>query len=425
MEARARTTLALPSDPSGSALRRAARLAAPVGACAYVLSFAIPARIDYSLLLLAACAAVALFASDDTSASRRVNPLVVAILCFCAATVVSLFVSINLARSFIVSTALLPALLLFVIIGYGFSSPGHVRGLLLAFTAVALGLGSALTAIALRDSAGASSDWVAALESPILVVPNDVALLAVLLPAYLLPLRLRPRSVAGVAGAMAAAITLLACVALQSRTALLTALVSMTALAMLWRSRALLIVTLTTPVAALIVDQVFLGGHLTAKFASFWDARLSLWVTAWQMFVDAPLVGNGPNTFGALYPQYIAALEMPGILPVDGRVVPWPHNLYLEMLAERGFVGLCALLFVIGAAARIGWRLRKAQDAETRLLATTVLACLVGVAFSGLLELTLLRLWVVVLTFVLLGMLQYLSRYAAMRPRVAPVARRQ
>jgi len=139
---------------------------------------------------------------------------------------------------------------------------------------------------ALRDSAGASSDWVAALESPILVVPNDVALLAVLLPAYLLPLRLRPRSVAGVAGAMAAAITLLACVALQSRTALLTALVSMTALAMLWRSRALLIVTLTTPVAALIVDQVFLGGHLTAKFASFWDARLSLWVTAWQMFVE-------------------------------------------------------------------------------------------------------------------------------------------
>ena len=69
--------------------------------------------------------------------------------------------------------------------------------------------------------------------------------------------------------------------------------------------------------------------------------------------------------------------------------------------------------------------IRIQRDAETRLLATTVLACLVGVAFSGLLELTLLRLWVVVLTFVLLGMLQYLSRYAAMRPRVAPVARRQ
>jgi hypothetical protein len=415
METPARATYALPESSGGSAFRRAARLAAPVGACAYVLSFAIPTRVDYSLLLLAACAALAMFASEEGAPTRRINPLVIAILCFCAATAMSLFASINVARSFIVSTALLPALLLFVVIGYGFSSPGHVRGLLLSLTAMALALGVALTLIALRHTGNQTTEWIAALASPILVVPNDVALLAVLLPAYLLPLRLRPRSVAAVLGALAAAVTLLACVALQSRTGLLTALVSLTALAILWRSRPLLIVTLTTPLVALVVDQMLLGGHLTAKFASFWDTRFALWVTAWQMFVDAPLVGNGPNTFGALYPQYIAALDTGGLLPVDGRVVPWPHNLYLEMLAERGFVGLCALLFVIGAAARIGWRLRNCADTEIRLLATAMLACLVGVAFSGFLELTLLRLWVVVLTFVLLGILQYLSRHAALR----------
>ena len=39
-----------------------------------------------------------------------------------------------------------------------------------------------------------------------------------------------------------------------------------------------------------------------------------------------------------------------------------------------------------------------------------MLASLAGIAFAGLLELTLLRLWVVVLIFVLLGLLQFLAR---------------
>ncbi len=390
--------------------RRFAQLAAPAGACAYVLSFAIPAKTDYSLLIFAALGAVALLAADGAAAGRRSRLLALAIACFCAVTLSSLVASVDLGRSLVASSALLPALLLFAIIGYGFSSLAEARTLLLVLSVVALGLALALIAITLRLGGMPATEWMTALQSPILVVPNDVTLLAVLLPAYLLPWRREPRSAAAVAGALAAAATLVACVALQSRTALLTALVALAALALLWRSRPLLIVTLTTPIVALGFDQLMLGGHLTAGLPALWDTRLALWATAWQMFVDAPMVGHGPNTFGALYLPYVAALDLRGILPADGRIIPWPHNFYLELLAERGIAGLAAFLAVLGVAARIGWRLRATANSETWLLATTVLASLAGIAFAGLLELTLLRLWVVVLIFVLLGLLQFLAR---------------
>src|SRR5262249_26164309 len=91
------------------------------------------------------------------------------------------------------------------------------------------------------------------------------------------------------------------------------------------------------------------------------------------------------------------------------------HNLYLEVLAERGLIGLAAMAGVIVAAARLGSRLRATRDPEIRALASAVLACLVGVAFAALLELTLLRLWVVVMIFVLLAILQFLGQADAAR----------
>jgi hypothetical protein len=131
--------------------RRIAQLAAPAGACAYVLSFAIPAKTDYSLLVFAACGAIALFAADGAAVGRRSRLLAIAIACFCAVTVASLVASVDLGRSLVASSALLPGLLLFVIVGYGFSSLAEARTLLLALSVVSLGLALALIAITLRS----------------------------------------------------------------------------------------------------------------------------------------------------------------------------------------------------------------------------------------------------------------------------------
>ena len=336
----------------------------------------------------AVCAAIALTSADDARPNRRSNALVVSIVGFCAVSGMSLLLSADPARSLASSASLLPAILLFLIVGYDFSSPAQVRALFAALSAVALGLAVALVTIGFAHPAESPTAWVARLESPIIVVPNGAAL-----------------------GAAAALVALLACLLLQSRTALLTGLVSLFALAALWRSRFLLLAAAAAPVVGWIVDRLLLDARLAAKFGSFLDTRLALWLSAWRMFLDAPLAGHGPNTFGLLYLPYLNALDIRGRLPVDDRVIPWPHNLYLEMLAERGVPGLVALLVVVVVAGWVLWRLRSARCRDTRLIATATLASLAGLCFAGLIELTLLRLWVVVLLFVLCGVTNFLARH--------------
>jgi len=387
------------------------RLAGPAAACGYVLGFAIPLRTDYSVFALAIGAAVALASAVDPWSRPGSTGLERAVIAFCAAAGLSLLLSASPARSLASCASLLPAILLFLIIGYDFSSPAQVRTLCLAWSAVALGLAGALVAIGLAHAGDPPTAWVARLESPVIVVPNDATLFAVLVPVFLLPVRRNPRSAGAALGAAAALASLLACVLLQSRTALLTALVCLCALAQLWRSRALLIAAAAVPLAGWAVDRLLLDGRLAAKFVSVIDNRVALWLSAWRMFLDAPVIGNGPNTFALLYLPYLHALDVRGRLPVDDRVIPWPHNLYLEMLAERGAVGLAALLVLIAAAGGIAWRHRNARCRDARLIATASLASLIGICFAGLVELTLLRLWVVILLFVFCGVANFLVRH--------------
>lgn len=74
--------------------------------------------------------------------------------------------------------------------------------------------------------------------------------------------------------------------------------------------------------------------------------RLTLWRTAWRMFLSRPVLGLGPGQYRANYARY-------GGPKLDGQDV-WgsAHNLYLHQLAERGALGLAALLSVFGV---LGW----------------------------------------------------------------------
>jgi O-antigen ligase len=100
---------------------------------------------------------------------------------------------------------------------------------------------------------------------------------------------------------------------------------------------------------------------------------------------------------------------------VDPRFTPWPHNLYLETLADQGIVGLAALLALLGCSISLGWQLRKHAAEEVRSLSHSVLASLVAFCVSAAIELTFLRLWVVVILFVLLGTLARLSSPTSMK----------
>lgn len=101
---------------------------------------------------------------------------------------------------------------------------------------------------------------------------------------------------------------------------------------------------------------------------------------ALDMFAHHPLVGLGPDTFPLVEPSYQRRL---GLLASN----PAPHNLYLQLLAETGLVGLAGWLVLVAGTAVVVWRAHRsfalsmrglAADRRHRLLTAGVLAALVG-----------------------------------------------
>lgn len=110
-------------------------------------------------------------------------------------------------------------------------------------------------------------------------------------------------------------------------------------------------------------------------------ARLGMWWVGWQMFMGAPWLGQGPARFVDVYLPLLQRLG-PEVLgtPTEWAFIPWAHNLWIEALAERGVLGLLAwslpLLWV--------WR-RGSQP---------VRAALAAFLLMGLVDLTMLKPWV-------------------------------
>jgi O-antigen ligase len=70
--------------------------------------------------------------------------------------------------------------------------------------------------------------------------------------------------------------------------------------------------------------------------------RLSELLVAWQMFVEHPIIGVGVGNYPALYQSYSRQI---GLDPrTENRE---PHNLFLEVAAETGMIGLGVFLLVL------------------------------------------------------------------------------
>ncbi len=86
--------------------------------------------------------------------------------------------------------------------------------------------------------------------------------------------------------------------------------------------------------------------------------RFILWDAAWRMFKDHPWLGVGPSNYRTAFTGYVSVL-------VEGeRTWGSAHNLYLHQMAERGLLGLTALLALITALLVRAWqRVRQNPDA--------------------------------------------------------------
>ncbi len=93
-------------------------------------------------------------------------------------------------------------------------------------------------------------------------------------------------------------------------------------------------------------------GDLSAADTSV-QSRLAENLTAIAVFADHPIIGVGPGQFSSFYREY--GVEVGGVIRPEDRQA---HNLYLEMAADGGVVGLTVFMGILGVTL---WELRQAR----------------------------------------------------------------
>lgn len=379
---------------------------AVAGVAAYLVGLALPLKLDLPLVLLAVCSVAAAFTPRSFSALRIKSIIPASVLFFMLSWAISTAASIDPAHSLGLSTALLPGILLFLLIAGCFDGILPLRILFISLVLLSFILSSMVLWTYLQDPNGHPSSWVADTGSPILVVPNDTIIVALLAPFSLALIQHERTRIGQIAAALPIPIGLLAILVVNSRTALLTFMVVTAFSIALTRPKVALVWGLCVAAISIAIDGL-LGFPTLSKFNTLADTRLSLWLAAIAMFLDAPILGIGPHSYGLVQAAYLDTLDVQAALPQARKHTPWPHNLYLEVLAEQGSIGALALVATLVNAARIGWRLCRITTGDMRTYSIATLSALIGFCLAGLLELSFIRLWVIIIFFVLLGMLEF------------------
>jgi len=106
--------------------------------------------------------------------------------------------------------------------------------------------------------------------------------------------------------------------------------------------------------------------------------HLIYWRSAWAMFQDRLLLGHGPGSFGPEATNYI---------PLFGDITfknPAVHNMFLQVAAETGLIGLLAIIWTLLAIFGALWRALRSEvtGSYKELLLGLSLALLAGVAIN-------------------------------------------
>ena len=105
--------------------------------------------------------------------------------------------------------------------------------------------------------------------------------------------------------------------------------------------------------------------------ATHWRVFLAL--SAVAIFRSHPVFGTGLGTFPLVYPQYRLPGD-PNPLPV-----PFAHNIFLNVAAEGGALGLGAFVAIIGWALVAGWRWHaQSRSPSDRIVSAAVLSTFIG-----------------------------------------------
>jgi len=103
--------------------------------------------------------------------------------------------------------------------------------------------------------------------------------------------------------------------------------------------------------------------YRVGRFEWLWaDPRFDLWEIGWRLFLLRPLSGVGIGAFGDA--GRARGMEFPESV---GRDIAHPHNIYVQLLAETGVIGLGLFLACVGSLAVQGGRaIRRGLGGEER-----------------------------------------------------------
>ena len=108
------------------------------------------------------------------------------------------------------------------------------------------------------------------------------------------------------------------------------------------------------------------------------DERMLMWRSGWMAFVESPVTGTGPWTYGTQFLRY-SRVDL-------RRPVEKAHNVALTILAESGILGLATSLWVLWSVIRSLQGRWLTANRNQRLQVTACVASLVGSLAHGMVE---------------------------------------
>ena len=135
------------------------------------------------------------------------------------------------------------------------------------------------------------------------------------------------------------------------------------------------------------VRQLIPGEQTVLDPDSSFEARRLFTVTAWQMFLDHPLLGVGAGNYTERFDEYAERVGSAVRFRSISRA-HYPHNLYLEIAAESGLVGLSLFLTIVMTSffflERSRWCFQATGDLYLAALARGLEISLLGYLVSSL-----------------------------------------
>jgi len=369
--------------------------------CIYLFSLGLPLYSNLPIMGLSLAGLVAARNSRHTAIAVLKWPL----LAFAASYFISLCGTADIQRSLMLSISFVPALVLCFLIA-DIRDMNQIRMLYAVLSALAMLISLLSCRIPLMTEGGDPAVWIRQMGNPHLLVPNDLIMLTILLPFSFALLQSGNGAVIRGMSLVSVFLTLCALTLYQSRGALMIVFISLTGMLFFFRSGKFLISAVCLLTIAAGADWLR-GFPLLSKFSGIWTTRVQYWLIAWQMFKDAPFFGQGPRTYGGLYTLYKDRVHVPEWLAIDERISPWPHNLYLEVLAEQGGTGLVSLIFLMAAVFFLAWKTFcfPWENAQTKIFCFAALTAFFNISIAALFELSFVRHWVPILFFGVSGMI--------------------